>query len=54
MLVIVALVQGMRVTVMDVVDVALVRGAGVPALRPVRVVMFGMDVVAGGHGNPPP
>jgi hypothetical protein len=49
-LVVVSLMRGVCVPVMDVVHVVLVPGAGVPAARPVAVLMLVMGVVPGsGH-----
>lgn len=49
MLVIMALVRGMRVALMDVVNVSVMRNTGVPALRPVGMVVLGMGIVPGSH-----
>jgi hypothetical protein len=50
MLVIVALMGGVRVPVMDVVHVSLMTGAGVPAARPMGVGVGVMGLVPGtGH-----
>jgi hypothetical protein len=54
MLVVVALMRGMRVALVDVVDVTLVLGGGVPALCPVDMVVPGMNSVAGSHVFPLP
>jgi hypothetical protein len=54
MLVIVALVREMCMPLVDVVHVALMQGSGVAALRPVCMVMLGMDVVRGGHATASP
>jgi hypothetical protein len=50
-LVVMALVRDMRVSLVDVVDVPLVLDSGVPALRPVDVVVPGMRIVPRGHGS---
>jgi hypothetical protein len=50
MLVVVALMGGVRVPVMDVVHVSVMTGAGVPAAGPVGVRVLVMGVVPGtGH-----
>jgi hypothetical protein len=54
MLVIMAFVRGMRVPLVDVVNVTLMRGGGVPALRAVHMVVPGMSIVTGSHGSWPP
>jgi hypothetical protein len=49
-LVVVALMRGVRVPVMDVVRVAFMLGAGMPAAGPVGMGVPGVDVVSGsGH-----
>jgi hypothetical protein len=49
-LVVVALMRGVRVPVMDVVHVAFMLRAGVPAAGPVGMSVPGVDVVSGsGH-----
>ena len=50
-LVVVVLVGGVGVAFVDVVDVALALGAGMPAAGPVDVLMVGVDRVLGGHGS---
>jgi hypothetical protein len=51
MLVVMALVRGMRVPLVDVVKVTVVRDRGVPALRPMEMVVPGMGIVSGSHGS---
>jgi hypothetical protein len=52
MLVVMAVMRSVRMALVDVVDVPLALGAGVPAPGPVRVLGVGMNLVTGScHGS---